>query len=240
MKKVAVAELILDYNLYPRASVDSQHAYYMGEALKAGIELPPIIVDEKSKRVVDGFHRVTATRKLDKSGSITAIFKKYRSEAEMFVDAMKYNASHGRALTQYDRTHCILRARSFNLTVEAVASALSISVDKVAELTATRVASTVVPSTSSGKKWRKTCSTTPVQLKRTIEHMSGRELKEGQVEANKKLSGMNQSFYAQQIILLIEEDLLDYQDVDLIEKLRHLHELIGGVLVKLDKKAKVG
>jgi len=104
MQTININSLVLDFTLYPRCRVDDQHASYMLESVKAGVELPPVIIDKKSKRVIDGFHRVTAMKrffKLNKKEKpeITAIIKTYKSEADMFLDAMKYNAAHGRMLT---------------------------------------------------------------------------------------------------------------------------------------------
>lgn len=64
MRSLNTAELILDYGLYPRHSIDSQHVSYMVESIRAGVALPPVVIDKKSKRVVDGFHRVTAFQHL--------------------------------------------------------------------------------------------------------------------------------------------------------------------------------
>ena len=66
-------------------------------------------------------------------------------------------------------------------------------------------------------------------MKQTIRHMAGKNLNEGQVTANDKLSGMNQLFYVNQLITLIENDLIDYSNEDLIEGLTKLQDLISGL-----------
>ena len=58
------SELLLDYDLYPRERIEPFNVNQMIEALTAGRELPPIIVDRKSLRVIDGFHRVKAYQRL--------------------------------------------------------------------------------------------------------------------------------------------------------------------------------
>ena len=236
MKKIEVSKLILDFNLYPRVQVDSQHAGYMVESLRAGLELPPVVVDEKSLRVIDGFHRVTAVKRFDKEkGTISAVFKKYSSEGEMFIDAMRYNATHGRTLTQYDRAHCILRAEELKLELDIVAGALSISVNKVKELRVHRIGEFISGGGSSMKGKGRSAMVkakdhlVPIQLKRTIEHKAGEVLTEPQVKVNEKLSRMNQSFYVHQIVMLIESDLLDKKNEPLMEKLEHLYGLLDGM-----------
>lgn len=68
-----------------------------------------------------------------------------------------------------------------------------------------------------------------VPLKKTIQHMAGKTLTTGQQKANEKLSGMNQSFYVNQVILLIENGLIDEKE-NLYERLRILQKLLNGLL----------
>lgn len=56
----------------------------------------------------------------------------------------------------------------------------------------------------------------------------------GHTEANPakpQVSGMNQSFYANQLIELLESKMLAINDERLMERLRHLHTLLDDVLV---------
>ena len=233
MKKVNISELILDYTLYPRTKVDSQHVSYMVESLRAGVALPPVIIDEKSKRIIDGFHRISAHKRyFNDDEKIMVIMKRYNSDQEMFLDAMRYNASHGRSLTSYDKAHCVLRSEELNIDPEVVASALNLTTEKIGELRTERIGElkTVVP--SSGGKRRKTATGKRGKLfplKRTIEHKAGTILNEDQMAANDKLSGANQSFYVNQIILLIENDLLDTENEKLMTRLDYLGGLLSNI-----------
>jgi len=60
MVKVALADLVLDYELYPRVRLSDMYVAELAEALRSGVVLPPVVVDRASNRVVDGFHRVKA------------------------------------------------------------------------------------------------------------------------------------------------------------------------------------
>lgn len=218
MRKVKAAELVLDFDLYPRNNVDAHNVKNLVDALSAGTELPPVIIDKKSKRVVDGFHRVRAHLRLyGEDAEITVVEKSYKDEAAMFLDAMRYNASHGAKLDPCDKTHCVLIAERLSIPPEAVAGALNMPVDKLATLRTTRTA------TATGGL--------TIPLKRTIsKQFAGRRLNKRQVEANEKLSGMNQVFYVNQLVELIESNMLDTEDDQLIQRLRHLHDLLDGVL----------
>jgi len=60
--------------------------------------------------------------------------------------------------------------------------------------------------------------------------MAGKELTPEQAEANRRLSGMEQLFYVNQLILLIENDLLDRSNEKLLAGLARLRELLDGVV----------
>jgi len=230
MEKININSLILDYSLYPRTKIDDQHVSYMLEVLKTNMELPPIVVDKKSLRIIDGFHRYTARRrfhKLNKDNDslifIDAIMKSYKSEAEMFADAMRLNSSHGRMLTQYDRAHCIIKAEELGLTVNVTTEALSITCNKYDELKVGHIGKLHISPHLAAES---------IPLKRTIRYKAGKKLTTKQVEVNKMLSGMNQSFYVNQIIMLIESDLLDVNNKNLMERLEKLSGLLEKVLFK--------
>lgn len=218
MKKYALSALVFDFDIYPRGSVDSQHASEIAAAIEAGAAMPPLIIDQKSKRVVDGFHRGRSYRKLyGEEYQVNCVEKSYKNDAAMFIDAMKYNASHGRALTQHDKAHCLLIAERFSIAPEIVSESLNITPTRIGELRAHRIGS------SGGR---------PLALKRTMQHMAGKELTAGQAGANERSSGMNQLFYVNQIIDLIENDLLDLANEELMRGLDRLATLLDNLRKK--------
>ncbi len=232
MRSILVSALMLDYNLYPRHVVDEQHVHYIVEAMRSGAEMPPVVADKRSKRVIDGFHRVTAVKKMhgDK-GKISVIERMYKNEGDMFRDAMRSNSEHGRMLTKYDRTRCIILAKDLGITPIQVAADLKMRRDSVDGLMTTRV-SKVAPMVSSVKKSKAAWDEKKARLvpiKRTIEHVAGQVLTNEQFEVNKKLSGMNQSFYVNQLISLIESKLLNRKDESLMVRLRMLYDLLGNI-----------
>lgn len=217
MKQMKAAEIVLDYTLYPRNNVDSKNVSMLIEALAAGAELPPIIIDKKSKRASDGFHRTKAVLKyFGEDAMISVIEKSYKNDGELFLDAMRYNGSHGARLDPCDRTHCVIVAERLGLSLDAVAGALHMPVDRLGSLRNDRVA---------------TYNHLSVPLKQTVRHMAGKPLTQRQNEANAKLSGMNQSFYANQLIELIESEMIDLENEKTVESLKKLHSLLDSLLV---------
>lgn len=220
MKTMKAAELVLDFDLYPRNNVDTSNVRAMVDALAAGVELPPVIIDRKSKRVIDGFHRTKAALRFHgDDAEIVVIEKNYATEAAMFLDAMKYNASHGARLDSADRARCTIIAERLSIPTEAVAGALHTSVDKIGALRTDRTA--------------RDCSGMTIPLKSTIRHMAGKKLTKRQEETNTRSSGMNQVFYVNQVIDLIEAKLLNMEDEGLMERMRVLHGLLEKILVAM-------
>lgn len=247
-RKIKTSELILDFDLYPRRDVDSQHTSYIAAAMEAGADIPPVVVDAISKRVVDGFHRIRAAERLNgTSATIAVIFKKYKNDAELFREAMRLNASHGRALTSYDRTHCALRAKPLNISIKDLATDLGMTIEKITILVEDRTSNAPdnfieVELTNPPEKEKSKVgymksgkNKISVPLKNTIRHMSGKMLTKKQFKANEKLSGMNQSFYANQLILLFEADLIDWDNKKLIVQLKKLAEILNSELGKISK-----
>jgi ribosomal protein L24 len=220
MKTLNVNTLVEDYTLYPRCDVDTYHVNSIMEGLMVGVELPPIIADKKSLRIADGFHRVKAIKKLyGKDGTVLTILKDYKSDSELFLDAVRFNAGHGRSLTAYDKTHCIIKAGELNISNLKISKALNITKQKAGKLSITRIGNKKI---KFGKNIR-------VPIKRTIQHMAGKDLTQNQIDANEKLSGMAQLFTVNQLIILIENDLIDRENKMLMDRIEELRILLNNL-----------
>lgn len=218
MRTLKAAELILDYDLYPRNNIDGGNLKNLCDAIAAGVELPPVVIDRKTRRVVDGFHRTKAyLRTGGPDAAVSVIEKGYRNDQELFQDAVRYNASHGAKLDPCDRARCALIAQRLHIDNETLARALNMPLTGVEKLVETR--------TAFDKKGN------PLPLKRTVSKgFAGKKLTPRQEEANTRLSGMNQSFYANQLIELIESNMLDTSDEALMGRLTHLKMLLDKIV----------
>jgi len=218
VKSTKYATLILDADLYPRGSVDDQYIGTLAEALRSGAKLPPPVACAATKRIIDGAHRQKAALRVfgkDYAGEV--IFKKYRSDADRFADAVRLNAGHGRRLSTYDRAHCLAIAERVELSVERLADCLSITCATLEDLRTDRTAHIT---SLNGRASRS------VALKHTNRHLAGRELSAAQVEGNDRSGGMQQLFYVNQVINLLEHDLVDPQDGRMAERLQRLGGLV--------------
>ena len=214
MKKYAWAELLFDKEIYPRGEngVDSTHVAEIAEAIAAGETPPPLVIEKGSKRIIDGVHRWHAYRRLcDDTHKIECVEKTYSNEQEVWLDVIRYNTAHGKALNQHDKVRCLLIGEKLGIDPELLRNALRITPERMGTLRAARVG------TVEGR---------PFARKQTVRHMAGRALTAEQAQANEKLSGMNQVFYANQLILLLENDLV--QDTEqMTEALDKLGALIA-------------
>jgi len=214
--KIKTSKLVLDYDLYPRQDVQSYNVYLMVEALKSGTTLPPIIIDKKSKRVIDGFHRVKAYQRLfGPDAEIPCIRKEYIDEAEMYAEAMDLNSKHGRNLTPYDRARCLARAEELKIDAAVVAKALNMTVESLGRLKAERLGY---------------FQSRPIVLKRTTAHLAGEDLTEEQFAYNRQAGGMQSTFYINQIISMLEAEAVDWSDEKVVRGLKRLRELLDKAL----------
>ena len=211
-EKVKAAVLVLDFELYPRQKIDAVNVGEIAEAMEAGEVLPPIVADKKSKRVIDGFHRIRAALKVEgEDAEIEVEFRNYNSEAEMFKDAVLFNASHGRKLTSYDKTHCIFKAQRLGIE--------NTEIQKILHFKPAKIEKFKIEKVGIYKK-------TNVPLKRTVQNLAGKKLTKAQVETNEKAGGMPVLFYVNQIIRVIESGSIDAENENLIEGLSQLLEVL--------------
>ena len=210
-QKIKIETLVLDYNIYPRTEVDSVVVTDLVSAMEAGVVLPPILVDEESNKVVDGFHRVTGYKRA-KIDEIEVIYKTYESDADLYLDAVACNAKHGRKLSRYDQIRIITQAEVLQISPEVIATALNITVERAEGLKIKKTAAV-------GKKI--------VPIKQTLWHLAGRKITQKQVDGNTRAGGMNPLFYINQVINLIENDLIDWENIKVVDALMRLGEMIN-------------
>lgn len=216
------AAIRVDEVLYPRNKKSQQLASQYAEAKRAGAKFPPIKVDQHG-RLIDGWHRLLAD---DINGvkQIEVERVKVRDDTDFFEQAMTANAHHGQRYTGIDYAHMVLRGRELGIPDDRIAQLVYVTPGFLEEAI---------------RDWFALNSKSEqVALKRTIRHMRGRKLSTDQIAANDRLSGMNQSFYVNQLLLLLENDLVDTENPKLIEKLTMLQEALGSFFMDLAKKRK--
>jgi len=144
--KMKALELVIDWALWPRYEandLDSTNVSRMKEALKAGIELPPIVADAESFRIIDGVHRQKAHLAVfGKGAEVMVDLRKYSNDGEMYLEAARLNTVQGLPLSPKDKVHVILAGRRMNLPLAKIAEALGMRKEKAKELIEKRTATT--------------------------------------------------------------------------------------------------
>jgi hypothetical protein len=131
-RALSLAQLVEDPNIYVREEFDEEYVSELADALRVGAKLPPPIVDAATLRIVDGWYRVRAMRRvLGPDAVITVIARTYASEGDVLRDRKELNARNGLRLTPNDRiraAHLLARA---GIPPEEIAAILSVPVERV-------------------------------------------------------------------------------------------------------------
>lgn len=220
MQTIKLSLCVEDMDLYPRNQVDSTHVGYIFEAMKSGADMPPIIVESKGFRIIDGFHRWRAMCKMHgPDAEAEVIVKTYKNKSDMFLDAVKYNASHGRNLSENERTRCLIKAEEFKISTLKIAGIMNITMAKVGKMKDTKIA--MLKMNDHEEK---------VALKRPVVHFAGQTITADQERVNRSLGGDTQLRLASQLCDIIEFDLVDSKNQALMSKLGHLHDMLDDLL----------
>lgn len=212
IKQVKASTLVLDYDLYPRDEINSYNVSQICRALEAGTAMPPMIAEKGSRRVADGFHRLRAYQRVfGLDCKVPVIFRQYPDEKALFMEAISLNASHGRQLSRYDRARCLVKGEGLGIAEAEIAGVLNMTLPRLTEMKVERFG---------------VFENKPVVLKRMTAHLRGGDLTEEQQAFNLKAGGMNQTFYLNQIISMVEADAVDWDNEKVVNALKRLHKVL--------------
>jgi len=145
-----IANLLFDWNIYPRKEVDNQVVRAYAKALQTGSVFPPIKVGlfNEQKIVIDGFHRAHS-RILLNIAYIECSILHFQSEAELFAEAVRLNSSHGKAFTDVEMKASIRRLQRYNFNVKDIVSIVHIPASSIRRESTKPITVLTLP---SGKK----------------------------------------------------------------------------------------
>ena len=215
-KSVALASLVEDFSLYPRNSVDQVHISDLVRAIQSGQELPLIVVDEKTLRIVDGVHRGRAlTRVLGGDAKVKVEVRRYESDAALFLDAVALNANHGRKLDRHDQVRIVLRLRELNVDDKTIAVAL-------------HVPEPTIPTLSVRVVYDQSGSAHPA--KRGLKHISGQTLTDEQLKTIQSVRSAEAGRLCIELTRLLDNELVDLEDEVVVGRLQSLSKSIDSAL----------
>jgi ParB-like chromosome segregation protein Spo0J len=189
---VPIEQIVEDFNVYPRTMVSGPHTATIRDAMQAGEKMPPVILDKKSMRIVDGFHRYRAHKQL-KHEKVECELRPYKTEADLFADAVRLNATHGRPLVPFERKRAVEMLRRYNVDDARIVQIIKAPIERVIEITS-RFATT-----EAGEERA---------LKAPHERMlAGGHVTAAQETADGKRDGMNPTYHARQLVIAIKSGL---------------------------------
>lgn len=228
VQEVRLADLVEDWDIYPRHNFDVSWVRRMVDALETGSKLPPPVVARRGMRIVDGWHRVKAYRKfLGVGASIQADVRSYKSEADIVKDAVAFNSDHGRKLDAQDTARSALLLERHGVVISDISVILRMPEEKIRRITidpsqvvVTRVADRVekIPAKPAA---RSPGAATP------------RELTSEQEAAHRSASGWGETQMARDLIRRIESGLfVPESNPAAVTALWQLHDLIEAKLTR--------
>ena len=123
-----VSDIVFREDLYPRIKHDSALVQQYAENLEV---MPPIEVNQNNI-LIDGFHRLTAHRKVEKE-EIAVVVTETQSENELFALSIERNSKHGMQLNDQDKRKTAVRLYSAGtgLDKQRIAEVLSVTTRQV-------------------------------------------------------------------------------------------------------------
>lgn len=224
---VPLSDLVEDFSVYPRHQVDSTHVTTLALALQAGEPLPPLAVERATTRIVDGFHRARAYRRVfGETGAAPVEWCAYSSPAALILDAIRRNSAHGRRLDAMDRTRAIRMAEVAGATVQAISVVL-----RMPEAAVLRVRPRVVLlPRGAGPVEDAIPGTNEVPTKPSYEHLKGVTLTPKQARVLGSQPGVSHTLLAGQLADAISSDLINWNNARLVVALTVLHRTLGTAL----------
>lgn len=105
--KIKIQNVVAPEELHPRAKLSEPAIEDYAQAMKDGVELPPIVVfqDERGCHLADGWHRLEAARRIGWKQITADVRKGSRRDALLY--AVGANAKHGLRRTRADKRKAI-------------------------------------------------------------------------------------------------------------------------------------
>jgi ParB-like chromosome segregation protein Spo0J len=193
MATAKLIDLILDTTVYPRNEISGSTVQSLVDAIEMNDPVPPIVVDKASMRVVDGFHRYHAYKRL-KRESIPVVLRTYKNEAELFADAVRLNRAHGRSFDPYDLRRAVQKLSGYGFKDNTISDIIRIPRARIEQFKG---------------EFAKGPRGTEIVLKRgLVQELKGRSLTKEQVQANDRYSGYQPSFHVNQLIAILKADVI--------------------------------
>jgi hypothetical protein len=177
--QVKLQDIVVDPTIQVR-EVEGHTVSEYAQAMRAGAQFPPLVIENGSNRLVCGNHRYFAYKRvLEPTDTVSVEYRDFEDEAAIIRTAAKDNATHGRPLDTWDRKRITVRLQEAGDSIEDIAALLSVPVAKVENWAGMTV--TVI-----GKRGKKTVRHSE-PVKHGLEHLAGKQVPEDQYNCHAQM-----------------------------------------------------
>jgi hypothetical protein len=253
-KKIRVGDIRIEEGERDRLhsrSIQASWVNHLMDALQAGGELPPLVVEAGTNRSVGGAHTAIAYRKLYGDNHLAPVIwmGPFATDQEFLLESTRQNNAHGLKLTETDQTRIIGTLRQYGVETREIAGALNLPDTRVLELEA-RIAYTPAtqmtlpfnlerqpdhdqpqPSGTTAVAMSSTGTPVVLPLKADTRHWAGQFVEDSRVVAARK--GSPRSGYktiVSQLVRALHTDILSREDATLLALLRDLQDALTDYL----------
>jgi hypothetical protein len=188
---INIRQVVIDDTIYPRNKVILFNINRMTDAFDAGARFPPLVIEEGTKRLVDGRHRYEMFKGKGVK-KVEVIAKVYSSDADLFADAVRLNIGHGQNFDQITTRTAIIRLGEYGYSRAQIAEIVRVPAVSLEGIERGFALS------EDGK---------PLALKSGLSHMRGQVLTQEQVAVNRQYGGPKAVFFVKQICSMLEHGM---------------------------------
>lgn len=196
--------------------------------MRSGAIFPPPIIDQKTKKIVSGNHRVKAwIAEYGLDHEIEVEERAYKNRKEILTDFAKENLTHGRPLSGNEKRQITIELLKENMTPEACSQLFNVPVKAIKNYAGMSVM------VLEGKKEETRA------IKKGIEHLAGTTMDKDKYEEHRSYDrGISCTAQVNQLIRWIDNGWIEHNQKN-IELFAKLSDCIDGFLLNEDGK-KVG
>lgn len=232
---VPAADLVEDFDVYPRENVDTTNIARLADVIRSGNDADlRVVADKASKRIVDGFHtRRAYIRVLGKEATVPVEWRHYSNDAELYADAARLNAKHGKPIMGSALTHALFRGIDLGLEEASLADIFGIRKEKVSEIVKLRMGHVRKPTLNGKKVTKSSVRAQAIPLKNSVRHLWGQnpEFTPEQAKAHDAGPGTPQWLSIKQVADYIEHGLIDLSDARVVAQLDRLRNALASIEV---------
>lgn len=232
---VKIDDIQFDEDLYPRAAYSWQVAYAYSQNMLSGAKFPKIVlaVNKGKYYIVDGKHRIEANRML-KNEEVEAIVFYGWSRDRIYKESVRYNASHGRSLTPYEKRKIAVKLLEMNCKTAEVSKLISVPHEKLDSFISQRMVNTftgkvVTPEDASSQSREIAHAILKGSMKQYAGQTLTKEKFDEVVEDQKSLTIFSQRHEARQMLYILEKGLLDTEDEELMQIIFEIRERLNNL-----------